>query len=145
MKKPKLSLREPFKNFLPLKQYFIQNRWPLVLGLVSLLVVDFLQLLIPLVIKKAVDLLTSQAVAADALLKQSGIILAIALMIVLFRYVWRLLIFGHSRKVEERLRNRLYEHLQDLPALQWKVMNVHKMDDRKRAESYAKLEQVLGA
>jgi len=114
MKKSKIPFREPLKNFVPLKPYFIQNRWPLALGLVSLLVVDFLQLLIPLVIKKAINLLTNQTVTANALLRQSGTILGIALTIVLFRYVWRLLIFGHSRKVEEGLRNRLYGHLQTL-------------------------------
>jgi len=32
----------------------------------------------------------------------------------IFRYIWRFLVFGHSRKVEESLRNRIYEHLQTL-------------------------------
>ncbi len=114
MKKPKIPFGESLKNFLPLKQYFLQNRRLLALGLASLLIVDFLQLLIPLVIKKAIDLLTSETVTAHTLLKHSGIILGIALMIVFFRYVWRLLIFGHSRRVEEGLRNRLYGHLQTL-------------------------------
>ena len=114
MKKIKAPFSGTFKNFLPLKQYFIRNRWPLALGLFSLLVVDFLQLLIPLVIKKAIDLLTTEAVDTHTLFKHGGIILGIALVIVFFRYLWRLLIFGHSRKVEKELRNRLYEHLQTL-------------------------------
>jgi ATP-binding cassette subfamily B multidrug efflux pump len=114
MKNFKIPFEEPFKKFLPLKQYFIQNRWPLALGLASLLVVDFLQLLIPLVIKKAIDLLTTGTVPSHALLKQGGVILGIALMIVFFRYMWRLLIFGHARRVEQGLRNRLYQHLQTL-------------------------------
>jgi len=114
MKRPSLPFAETFKRFHPLKQYFIQNRWSLVLGLMSLLVVDFLQLLIPLVIKRAVDLLTTEDATASALFQLGGIILVIALVIVFLRYVWRLLIFGHSRRVEEGLRNRLYEHLQTL-------------------------------
>ncbi|MDQ1333825.1 MAG: ATP-binding cassette, subfamily multidrug efflux pump, partial [Thermodesulfobacteriota bacterium] len=44
----------------------------------------------------------------------AGIILDVALMIALFRYVWRRLIFGHSRIVEQGLRNRMYAHLQTL-------------------------------
>ena len=76
-------------------------------------VVDFLQLLIPLVIKRAIDLLTTRQ-QPPALFQQGGIILVIALVIVFFRYVWRLLILGHSRRVEEGLRSRLYEHLQTL-------------------------------
>ncbi|RLC26498.1 MAG: ABC transporter ATP-binding protein [Deltaproteobacteria bacterium] len=76
--------------------------------------VDFLQLLIPLVIRDAIDLLASDTVPAHAILRPCGAIVAIALVIVFFRYVWRLLIFGHARKVEEGLRNRLYSHLQTL-------------------------------
>ncbi len=114
MKRFSIPFTEAFKNFLPLKQYFIQNRWFLAMGLAALLAVDFFQLLIPLVIKRAVDLLTAETATGHFLFCQAGIILGLALIIVIFRYIWRLLIFGHSRKVEEGLRNRLYEHLQTL-------------------------------
>jgi len=40
------------KNFLPLGAYFVRNRWALAAGLLSRLLVDFFQLIIPLVIKK---------------------------------------------------------------------------------------------
>ncbi|TET88574.1 MAG: ABC transporter ATP-binding protein, partial [Desulfobacteraceae bacterium] len=105
---------ETFKNFLPLKQYFVQNRWPIALGLMCLLIVDFLQLLIPLVIKKAIDILTMKTATAQILIQQGMIILGLALMIAIFRYIWRYFLLGHSRKVEESLRNRIYGHLQTL-------------------------------
>jgi ATP-binding cassette subfamily B protein len=39
----------------------------------------------------------------------------------IFRYIWRYLVFGHSRKVEEALRNRIYKHLQTLSlSFYWK-------------------------
>ena len=114
MKKPALPFIETFKNFLPLKQYFVRNRWPIALGLMCLLIVDFLQLLIPLVIKKAIDLLTMKTATAQILIQQGMIILGLALMIAVFRYVWRYFLFGHSRKVEQSLRNRIYGHLQTL-------------------------------
>lgn len=114
MKRSSLPFTETFKNFLPLKQYFFRNRWPLVFGLMSLLAVDFLQLLIPLVIKRAIDLLTIKTATAHVLFKHGLTILGIALMIAVFRYIWRHLILGHSRKVEEGLRNQLYSHLQTL-------------------------------
>jgi ATP-binding cassette subfamily B multidrug efflux pump len=114
MKKPALPLIETFKNFLPLKQYFVQNRWPIALGLMCLLIVDFLQLLIPLVIKKAIDLLTMKIATAQILIQQGLIILGLAIMIAIFRYVWRYFLLGHSRKVEKSLRNRIYGHLQTL-------------------------------
>ena len=106
MKRSSLPFTETFKNFLPLKQYFFRNRWPLA--------VDFLQLLIPLVIKRAIDLLTIKTATAHVLFKHGLTILGIALMIAVFRYIWRHLILGHSRKVEEGLRNQLYSHLQTL-------------------------------
>ncbi len=114
MKKSALPFIETFKNFLPLKQYFVQNRWPIALGLMCLLIVDFLQLLIPLVIKKAIDILTMKTATAQILIQQGMIILGLALLIAIFRYVWRYFLLGHSRKVEESLRNRIYGHLQTL-------------------------------
>ena len=114
MKKSALPFIETFKNFLPLKQYFVQNRWAIALGLMCLLIVDFLQLLIPLVIKKAIDILTMKTATAQILIQQGMIILGLALMIAIFRYVWRYFLLGHSRKVEEALRNRIYGHLQTL-------------------------------
>ncbi|MCP4664755.1 MAG: ABC transporter ATP-binding protein [Deltaproteobacteria bacterium] len=103
------------RNFLPIKEYFLQNRWPLALGLICLLAVDFLQLIIPLIVKQAIDLLTLKTATNHTLFILGMTILGIALMIAFFRYLWRLLILGHSRKVEEGLRNRLYSHVQTLP------------------------------
>lgn len=114
MKRFATPFARTFKDFLPLKQYFVQNRWPLALGLLSLLLVDLLQLFIPLVIKSAIDLLTAQVATPEVLFQKGMIILGIALTIALFRYVWRHLILGHSRQVEQNLRNRLYGHLQSL-------------------------------
>ena len=96
--------------------YFIQNRIALILGLGSLLIVDFLQLLIPLIIKRAINLLTIQSVPGTGylLLKYAVMIGAIALAVTLFRYIWRHLIMGHSRKVEMHLRSRIYGHIQTL-------------------------------
>ena len=80
-----------------------------------MLIVDFLLLMIPLIIKKAIDILVVQTSGTGALLvKQGATIGMIALLIALFRYVWRRLLLGHSRKVEQGLRNRLYEHIQTL-------------------------------
>lgn len=101
----------PYRILLP---YFRRNLGILVLGISSLLLVDFLQLFIPRIIKLAVDELTSYQATSTQLLKYGGMVLALALGIVAFRYVWRRCLFGHSRQVEEALRNRLFAHLQTL-------------------------------
>ena len=102
------------KDFRPLKPYFIENRLALTLGLSSLLLVDALQLYIPRVIKGSIDALAMGGADPQALLKYALVIVGIALTMSIFRYIWRYLVFGHSRKVEEALRNRIYQHLQTL-------------------------------
>ena len=103
------------KDFSPLKSYFIENRIALMLGLSSLLAVDFLQLFIPRIIKNSIDALTIGQASSALLLKYALIIVGIAIAMAIFRYIWRYLVFGHSRKVEEALRNKMYKHLQTLP------------------------------
>jgi ATP-binding cassette subfamily B multidrug efflux pump len=107
-------MKESFKNFLPLKEYFVRNRWALGAGLISLLIVDFLQLLIPMVIKRAIDALTVGKATSSFLIQCGAIILAISFIMASLRYVWRYCLFGVSRKIEEGIRNRLYQHLQTL-------------------------------
>jgi ATP-binding cassette subfamily B protein len=84
--------------------------------MVALVAVDFLQLLIPRVIKWAVDDLTAYRVDAAGLLVDALYITGMAVLIALFRYVWRRCLIGTSRKVEEGLRNRLFSHVQTLSA-----------------------------
>ena len=94
--------------------YFRRNLGILAIGVSALLIVDLLQLFIPRIIKLAVDDLTRYQATSAGLLTYAGIVLALALGIVVFRFVWRRCLFGHSRYVEEALRNRLFAHLQTL-------------------------------
>ena len=107
-------MKESLKNLLPLKDYFVRNRRFLAAGLFSLLAVDFLQLLIPMVIKRAIDDLTLMKATSTGLLRFGALIMAIAFTMASLRYVWRHCLFGISRRIEEGIRNRLYEHLQSL-------------------------------
>jgi ATP-binding cassette subfamily B protein len=70
--------------------------------------------LIPLIIKKVIDGLTIGTATSGVLLWYGMIILSIALAMAILRYVWRLLLFGLSRMIEEGIRNKLYSHLQIL-------------------------------
>jgi ATP-binding cassette subfamily B multidrug efflux pump len=114
MQKPRLTFRETVRNFLPLKEYLVRHRVALGIGLAGLLVVDFLQLLIPLVIRNAINALTARTATPESLLRYGAIIMGIAFVMAVLRYVWRHCIFGLSRKIEEGIRNRLYSHLQTL-------------------------------
>jgi ATP-binding cassette subfamily B protein len=99
-----------------IKPYFAENRSRILVGLVCLILVDMLQLIVPWVIKWAVDDLTLLRADTGRLLDYAFAIAGIAVLIGVFRYVWRLCLLGTSRRIEEGLRNRLFDHLQTLSA-----------------------------
>ena len=80
----------------------------------ALFIVDILQLLIPRVIKYAIDDLTSGIISPFRLLFYGLEVLILALGIGGFRYVWRYFLLGAARRIEKRLRERLFVHLQTL-------------------------------
>ncbi len=99
------------RSYRILLPYLRQGLLPLLAGLLLLLSVDFLQLSIPRFIKGAIDTLTTKSGAAQGLFKYVLLILGAAALIFLFRNSWRRLIFGQGRRIEEALRNRLFQHL----------------------------------
>ncbi len=102
------------KSYRILKSYFVERRAVVLLGLFSLFLVDILQLFIPRVIKWAVDDLAICCVTTTKLLRYALYIVGIALLIGIFRFVWRRCLIGTSRRVEEGIRNRLFAHIQTL-------------------------------
>ncbi|MFP4306899.1 MAG: ABC transporter ATP-binding protein [Desulfococcaceae bacterium] len=103
-------------SFALIRPYFRENRRVIAIGLAALILVDLFQLLIPRVIKRAVDDITALSVAPSALLNYALIIIALAAGTGGLRYVWRICLMGLSRQVEEGLRFKLFEHLQTLSA-----------------------------
>jgi ATP-binding cassette, subfamily B, multidrug efflux pump len=99
-----------------IKPYFVENRLKILTGLLSLIIVDVLQLIIPRIIKWAVDDLTGFRIDVWRLLSYALYMVGLALFIGAFRYVWRRCLLGTSRRIEEGLRNALFAHLQNLPA-----------------------------
>ena len=103
-------------SFRLITPYFAENRFRIVIGLLSLIVVDVVQLIIPRVIKWAVDDLTAMRAESGQMLLYAVYICVMAVLVGGFRYVWRLCLLGASRRVEQGLRDRLFSHLQTLPA-----------------------------
>jgi ATP-binding cassette subfamily B protein len=102
------------RSFRTVKPYLIENAYALVFGLLSLIIVDILQLIIPRIIKRAVDDLTIGMITSSHLLTYALYLVGISLFIGVSRFFWRYFLFGTSRKIEESLRNRLFSHLQTL-------------------------------
>ncbi len=104
------------KSIALIKPYFKENRRKIAIGLLSLIIVDVLQLFIPRIIKWTVDGLTALQIDLRQLLIYAIYMAVIAVLISAFRYVWRRCLLGTSRRVEEGLRNRLFAHIQTLSA-----------------------------
>jgi ATP-binding cassette subfamily B multidrug efflux pump len=106
----------PMKSLYLIKPYFSENRYLIIFGLICLVAVDILQLIIPRIIKWVVDDLTLFNIDLTGLSSYALYIVAIAVMIALFRYGWRRCLIGTSRRAEEGLRNILFAHIQTLSA-----------------------------
>jgi len=83
----------------------------LALGFATLIGVDFLQLIIPRLLKTAVDALAEGRATGKSLAAISGFIVAAAIGAALLRFSWRYLIIGFSRLLERDIRNRIYSHV----------------------------------
>ncbi|MEA3409131.1 MAG: ABC transporter ATP-binding protein [Candidatus Eisenbacteria bacterium] len=103
-------------NLKHLLKHFARYKWAVVGGVICLLFVDGMQLIIPRIIKRAVDDLTYSSAAHANLLGYGLRIVALAACIAVFRFFWRFFIIGTSRHIEEDIRNDLYGHLQKLSA-----------------------------
>lgn len=99
------------QNLSLLTPVFKRYRFRLILGFAALLGVDLLQLLVPRLIKRAVDALEMGTAGNSFLLQCAGYILLLAVGIAVCRFLWRYLIIGFSRLLERDLRDRLLAHL----------------------------------
>ena len=68
----------------------------------------------PWVLKYAVDSLT-ESVTAEKLLQYSGLIVGLTILQGVFRFLMRWLMIGVSRRIEYRLREDVFTHLERLP------------------------------
>lgn len=94
---------------------YLRRYWGLItLGLISLILVDTIQLFIPRVIKYAIDSLTTGEATFSLLLKYASTVFLLAIGILVFRFGWRYFIFGTARRVERDLRRDLFAHLESL-------------------------------
>ncbi|GAB6933869.1 ABC transporter ATP-binding protein [Calditerricola satsumensis] len=99
-----------------LREIVWRNRWRYAAGLLSVLLVDLLQLAIPKVLERVTDALKSGQAGPRFLLWHIGLLLVLATGIFVFRYFWRWFVFGVARTIEYELRNRLMAHYLHLDA-----------------------------
>ena len=102
------------KEFKDLVSLVLRYKRGVIIGLTSLLIVDTSQLIIPLVVRGAINSLSLGQATGPLLGRYALYVLGLVLLVAVFRYLWRYHIIGSSRKVEEYLRNKLLFHIHTL-------------------------------
>lgn len=97
-----------------IQEFLKANKTKYILGIVVLIVVDGLQLIIPKLLEFLTDSLKADVLSMKQIYLYGFLIIAIAIVVAIFRYVWRMLIMGSSRELEFWLRNKLFSHLEKL-------------------------------
>jgi ATP-binding cassette subfamily B protein len=102
----------PLALLLQVLRPIFQRHWlRLACGLLALVVVDFLQLIIPRFVKSAVDELSAGTADTARLIELSLCVCLVAMLVAVLRFTWRYLIIGFSRILEKKLRDQLFDHL----------------------------------
>lgn len=104
-------VRKALRLVVPL---FKKYRIRILAGFLALLGVDLLQLLIPRVIKSAIDSLQYASATPASLFRHGAVIVGFAVGVAGCRFAWRYLILGFSRMLERDLRNQMLEKLVSL-------------------------------
>ena len=115
------------------RYYFKYAGW-LIFGLLSLVMVDFLQLEIPKIYRMVINGMNSGTVSVDGVQRAfdmefllDGIampMVKIVLAMVFGRFLWRICFFGAAVRLEADLRNRMFDHAKDLSREYYQVNKV---------------------
>jgi len=103
-----------------INKYYLRNAHWFIVGIIALIVIDYVQLEIPRVISEIVGGLTPAEGTGTLLLTHSGLIdflleiLVFVGIMVVGRFVWRICIFGASRRFDYGLRNDMFTHAEKL-------------------------------
>ncbi|MBW7982062.1 SmdA family multidrug ABC transporter permease/ATP-binding protein [Enterobacillus tribolii] len=92
--------------------WYFRREWRRYLGAVLLLIlIAFLQLLPPKIVGVVIDGVDKNHMPGSTVWMWIGLMLAIALVVYLLRYVWRVLLFGASYQLAVELREQFYRRL----------------------------------
>jgi ATP-binding cassette subfamily B protein len=122
MSHPAKSLKEYKALFPYLKRY----RYRYVLGLVCLVIVDAAQIVIPQFLREAVDLISSGVFERRQIFILSLLMTGVMTVVSTGRFFWRYFIQGSSRRIENELRDSLFNHLQKMS---WDFYQKNKIGD----------------
>ncbi|MGI6510228.1 MAG: ABC transporter ATP-binding protein [Erysipelotrichaceae bacterium] len=94
--------------------HIYKNKHLYFFGIIALLIVDFLDLYIPLHIGKITDGLTSRTIETATIDKTVLLMIVLSVIIAIFRFFWHYFIFGTCQKVINSLRKDIFKKLEML-------------------------------
>lgn len=117
-----------------INKYYLRFAPILLLGLASLILVDYFQLLIPEIYKSVINGINDGFVVIDDITYEFDInflldkvclpMIFVILALVVGRFIWRICFFGSAIKVETDLRCRMFDHCKDLSQEYYQVNKV---------------------
>ncbi len=120
-----------------MNRYYLRHAGMLLLGLLALILVDYMQLIIPNLYQMVINGMNDgyvmhegvrQVFDMDFLLTEiCKPMLFIIVAMVTGRFLWRVCIFGAAIKVETDLRERMFDHAKDLSREYYQVNKVGNM------------------
>ena len=117
-----------------INRYYLKYAGWLILGLLSLVMVDSLQLIIPKLYGMVINGMNDGFVMVDGVETAFDLdflldticmpMVMIILAMICGRFLWRICFFGSAVKLEEDLRNRMFDHAKDLSREYYQVNKV---------------------
>lgn len=95
-----------FKN---LGWFFKLEKKSYILGLLMLILVALMELIPPQVIGRVIDRITMETLTSNTLVLFGVLLLFTAILTYIFRFFWRIMIFGASNRLSRTLRERLFK------------------------------------
>ena len=120
-----------------LNRYYLRYAGMLLLGLLALILVDYLQLIVPNLYQMVINGMNDGYVIHEGVRRTFDMdfllmeickpLLFIIVAMVTGRFLWRVCIFGAAIKVETDLRERMFDHAKDLSREYYQVNKVGNM------------------
>lgn len=107
-----------------INKYYLRYLPMLLLGLLSLIVVDYFQLLIPELYSMVIDGINDGYVLIDGIKHEFNMsflldkiclpLIFVIVFMVIGRFAWRICFFGSALKVETSIRDKMFDHIKNL-------------------------------
>ena len=107
-------------------QYIKKHRFRYIAGIITLFIVDFVNIYIPKYTGIITDGLTARTIDWNGIVHNLIYIGLLGLTLAIGRFFWRFFLFGAARKIEKELRDDMFAHLEKLDV---EYYNEHKTGD----------------